>query len=443
LTSQHADERDLRAALAPYVADAHTSTDLYAEVLRWHRRRLRIRRGLVAGVVAVAAVGGTVIATSLPYTPAPTTSQPAPVYTHPNGVRGSLGGNQQLIDDAAKAARAEFAKDRNSRGPSPDRITPVLAERSGQATVVLFTGTSRAKPDWVSGVVAYRIGTQRWLIQFGGGVHKPTGVEMDTKALQKYYGDPVWVASVSSGGDTYAAIIVPASMRATVSLAPEVAVDGSLHRRFRPLELHAGTALVRTTGGTVIRISRGNAAMSAWTEFHPSFSPRLTDEEVAAAASMARGHADLGLVRRAPVGGVRLVRELAGTAATFRVIWGGQIAGNPCVLTAVQFASGALLPDLVCKAARSSTSRGTVPAGTFDRTALAWSSRGHAPYYVMAPPGAVRAEFVYAGRTVPVSLDNGFGRSTDPGKATAVRLYDAGGNLVEERAMDQGIFPVH
>ena len=439
---------ELARAFAPYVAEVRPSNDLYAEVLRWHRRRRRVRVAgflsvlTAAGVATAVAIAGAPAAVQLPGKGPVATPTPGVTYTHPNGVRGTLGGNQQLLDDATRAAFAEFRANSGSQVSDPDHITPVFAERSGQFVVVLFTGTSRTMRDWIFDVKATKQGSGRWLIESGGGVHsaKPALADADIKYAQKSYGDPFWVTNATYANSGYVAIVVPPTTRAEVAYGLEVSAEGTVGRQYRPLELHAGTALIQMNGSGSVRLSAGNKVLATWTNQQTSARTMPTTAEVAAAAKQARGHADATTAKAAAQMVYFDAHRFGSAGMRFRVIWGGLLAGRQCVLAAYQYPSGALYPNWVCDEpdGLSGSSDGTVAAGTFDHRMLAWTSFDHS-YLVMAPPGAVRAEFVYAGRApVPVPLDNGLGHTEQAGTATAVRTFDAAGNLIEQRRIDDG-----
>jgi hypothetical protein len=444
-------EEELAGALAAYVEEVRTDRDMYAAVLRWHRRRRRAQLGgslaVAAAVVAVVAV----IAAGQPLAsdPKPAPATPPPTYVHPNGVRGSLGGDQQLLDQARSAVLSK--KDHGD--PWPDEITPLYAERTGNATIVLFLGTSRANPKLGMGLTATQVGNQRtWTVVPNAGAQDRGDPMEDARFQQRYYGDPFWTPTQQIGDHDYLAIVVPPRTRAEIADGLTIAADGTPVRTYVPLELHAGTAFLDLggRGPLAIRYSDGGRVVSQWIYrastagiYTVDRTLRPTDAELAAAAAHARGHVDQ---RALSLAGTAVAADVAmydGLRMRFRVSWGGTILGEPCVIAGMQFDSGATYAILICAAARgggTEATLGTVQAGAFDQVSMAWSDLGgKAPYRIMARPGVVRAEVVYADQVVPVPLDNGFGLVTRPGKATVVRLYDAAGHRVEEVPIDRGV----
>jgi hypothetical protein len=442
------DERALGTALARYAEDAGTTRDMYAGVLRWHRRRRRRRVAGTALGLAAALAAGTIVATTrtpeklvaIPAAPPPNT------YTHPNGVRGSLGGNVRLLNEASRAALAQMRVFKDH----PDHLTPIFAERSGDTVVVLFEGTSAVRPTAQYGVSA---------VQKGGGKWKAAGSSLtipadqaagqratDIEVAQKFYGpDPLWVDWL--GGDGVAAVIVPPDLRAEALRGAVVAADGSVRPNWVPLKLNAGTALVPIKTIGQIRFRRAGRIISTTKVTQGVVSnPRLpSNQEIEAAAPHARGHVDVKVAK--DTAGISLygLGSVGDPNWHYRVIWGGKTIGRTCVLFAAQYASGAMFPMLGCTepgGIGSSTVGGTVPASAFDRIPIAWQN-GRSTPLIMAPPGAVRATILYANQhTEDVPLDNGFGHAKKNYIAKSVRLYDAGGTLISEFAINANVHRV-
>ena len=455
MTEQSTDERALAAALGSYVTGVEADPNVYTAVHRWRRRRRRIT-GVVAAVVVLAAAAVPLAAYQL--ASRHRHEQPAgppPVYVHSNGVRGSLGGNQQLLEDAT---RAVLAKEQHG-SPWPDEIRPVYAERDAQhdVTVVLFTGTSPADPDTAFGIAVSRVGTGPWDLPDRADSISKRDPRAAAQAQQRLWGDPLWMPTIDINplSMAYIAIVVPTDADAEIGTTTSISPGGIPQRRFEPLGLHAGTLLLDLTGrgSTRIVISKGREVLSTWDyradstglyRVDGSLQPR--PDQVAAAVAHARGHVDAdSAVVQMSVGTIpAYVQEYHGLRMTFRIIWGGVVAHRQCVLIAMEFDSGALAPFLTCDHGNGTSTGdgpGLVPAGSFDRTTVAWGVQpGAGPYEIMAPPGAVRAEVEYADHTsVPVQLDNGFGVTEHPGRAVTVRVYDGGGHLMEQVGMDQNV----
>jgi hypothetical protein len=457
LTSQPAEDRVLADALAAYVLDVYADPNLYEKVRRWHRRRRQLRvTGSVALASVVAAAVTIAVATgSLPQAaprPAPAASTPTPVYTHPNGVRGSLGGDQQLIDSAGRAVLAE-SMGRKGSDPRPDSLRAFYAERTGKVTVVMFTGTSKQDSNLTFHGLATRTGTGRWEGTWSSGPRRSAGV--DVGRAQQWDGEPFLMLDTLVGSRTYLAIVVPPGVTAGLARGLDVAADGTPKKIFWPVELHAGTALLDVSTGPSVsgQLSQRGRVISHWTRSgqQDGGGAYLADDSVYptaaqqhAAAAAARGTVDPKALTEAVASLGMDAQRFAGAHMRFRVVWGGRIDGESCVLVAMQFDSGALLPELTCLEAGGGTGSvlpGTVSAGAMDRTVLAWSVTSQVQ--VMAPPGAVRAEIVYANHsTLPVPLDNGYGmgpQKRDGAVATTVRVYAAGGRLLDQRAVDEGV----
>jgi hypothetical protein len=445
------EDRAVGAALASYVTDMHASPELYDSVRRWCKRRRRAR--VVGSLTAVAAVAATVtvVVSNLPAL-APITVAAPPTYTHPNGVRGSLGGNQELLNDATRAVMAQIKKVRKLS--TPDSIRPFYAERTDNATAVLFTGTSKQHPGSSYGVQAIRVGTGAWTIGWSGRTaSNPGQAAVDVEFAQRWSDNPLLMVNLTYGNASYLAIVVPPELTAELSRGRDVAADGTVGQAFQPLALHAGTALlnVGSTAPVAIQLKdrghvishgvRGSTGGGGSIVADDSVYP--TTAQQTAAAALARGKADAGAVKEAASSLGMDAQPYAGVPMRFRVLWGGTLRGMHCVLVAVQFDSGALFPDLGCVHAgggSESEAPGMVPAGSFDRRVLSWA--GSNGVEIMAPPGAVRVEVEYADRTSQrAALDNGFAevRPTRHAKATVVRVYDAGGQLLDQRPVNDGV----
>jgi hypothetical protein len=126
------------------------------------------------------------------------------------------------------------------------------------------------------------------------------------------------------------------------------------------------------------------------------------------------------------------------------VIWGGITpGGRSIVLAAEVFSSGTRYVEESHQETGGgvgSNFGGALPAGALDRQVFAW--RAGTALAVFATRG-VRAEARRAdGMTVPVPLQDGGGVLADGRGVTSVRVYDAGGALIEERAPGTGLLDV-
>jgi hypothetical protein len=361
-----------------------------------------------------------------------------------------------LLDEA----HAAFMLKEKHGSPWPEQIVPVYAERDPQhdVTIVLFSGTA-PNDDRAFGIWATRVGIGSWDVAENATVVSKRDPKAAARAHERIWGDPLWMQTVEVGQLSleYLAIVVPVGSDAEIGGITDVAASGVTQFQYDPLELHAGTALLNLSGrsATKIMIINHRDIVSTWTygvdsggiyRVDGALTPR--PDQIAAAAQHARGQveADSDAVRDA-VRFAAYLQEYRGLHMTFRIIWGGVIDKQPCVLTAMEFDSGALAPLLTChKADGGATTEWTGPvrAGSFDHTTVAWTSdlvtHAVAPCYVMAPPGAVRAEVEYADHlSVPVVLDNGFGAARHHGRAVTVRIYDGAGHLLEQARVDHNV----
>jgi len=367
-----------------------------------------------------------------------------------------------LLDAAGRLVRDDIDHPRYPReaATKPTEFRPVFAERLGSITVVSFVGMKTTPPMWITSWDVIRVGNGPLTLMPGGGLiydpHNKAQLRTDTEWGQRTYGDPLWFHTVEAGGKTLLVLVVPQDVRAEFSHGLVVQADGAITRPFRPLELHAGTLLleVSAAGPSKLRLSQGGRLVSHWNRnsttqggsFQADDSVYPTEAQMREQAAAARGHADFETVKQAAQLLGMDLQPFTGVPMRFRVLWGGTVGAQRCAMLAAQFDSGALLPSFICvdKRGVGSTTIGTVPAGTFERTSLAWSDGEHGRCAVLAVPGVVRAEFVYAdSQTAPVALQDGYSVSPRAGKAVSVRLFDAAGNKVEERRVGEGVHPVN
>jgi hypothetical protein len=127
-------------------------------------------------------------------------------------------------------------------------------------------------------------------------------------------------------------------------------------------------------------------------------------------------------------------QRLYGRRATLELPWGGAVGKDQCAMAALRYPSGALFAGFACAKNHNVGALGLLPAGSFERTLVAWRASSYGPYVVLGPRQGVRAEYTYAGgTTIQVPLTDGFGYATHTGKLTMVRVYDAGGRLLDQR----------
>jgi hypothetical protein len=424
---------DLAAELAPYLRGLAPRPDLYS-ILRRKRRRRRILSAVAAAsLIGVAAIP----ATHLPRSADRVITLPAgPSYTHANGVRGSLGGNQALLDEALRFGRQQVRTEQVAAAARIDAASlhPVFAERSGSLTYVLLLGRM-ARSGQTAHLELVRTGTQPWQ-RTDGGVVPQNGDTFDTEAAQKLYGEPFWVHQIDRADAPRLVILVPADTTATISLGVTVNAAGVATRLpAQPLTLHAGTALIDATrwdGPVQITLTRGRIT-TFWHQYI-SYGLQYTDGQLTAAAAKARGHGN-GAVFAYAASVARMEGErLYGGRATLELPWGGLVGKDQCALAALRYPSGALYAEFACANNHGGGPLGLLPAGSFERTLVAWRANFYGPYAVLAPRQAVRAEYTYAGgTTIQVPLTDGFGYATHTGKLTMVRVYDAGGRLLDQR----------
>jgi hypothetical protein len=479
----------LREVFAERVGERTPATDMYHAVLVRHRRHRR-RTMIGAALAAVVVLGGVaVVATgvrggdrSLPATPTPTRpaapttciptippgpdtptlppAVPADQLPAQSGVRGSLAGDQAVVD-AALVAGWQGLRDSNAQLPAPrKKLDPAslrvrFVERAGTGTLALVTAADEAgswqAAQWVEG-------QGRTLVPVGGSSGITSPLDFERRSGQLFYGtDPLYISAAQVCGLTYGVVLAPAGTTATLTGPPHVDADARLvPPAARPVPLQNGLAVFPADlrGGPTVAISRdgtvlGRRALNAELEYaSPGSRPAPPSaEQIDAAVRDGRGSPDRTLVERIVGWRFDSVDRSTNDGVTgVRVLWGGRDrGGHPWVLVALRLPSGAwYVSDGFSEQSNgfSSTNSGLLAADRLDDTLFV--SGGARDVLLVAPKAAARVGLVLStGEEVPVQLTDGGAVIPSPNGARPLRAraYDANGRVIASQALNDGLIP--
>jgi hypothetical protein len=467
-------ERRVRAMLAQRAAEVSIPADLAGVVIDRRRRQGRTR--LVASAAAVTVVAGGVpaavqlshagatrpVSTASPARPAPACPQvqgrinpkPAagserlPAQRH---VRGSLGGDAAVVRQVLLVGWAglQYPATQGDR-PATPTLDPATArvqfvERYGDDLVAVVVAADAAR-HWNQVTWVVRHG-RTWQADGNEGMAYQSDAAFDASNGQRFYGDdPLYLVVVTIGCTPAAVVLAPPDSRAEVSTGSDVAADGHVVQPYRPVTLHDGIGVfpVEVQNAAVdIRVLRGGRVAG-----HRRVSPDgvvqardwPSSAQLAAALKDAPGTVDPDRARDAFNWMLYSLR--AYPLGRPEVIWGGRLPnGQSIVLAANVFASGArYLADQhgLAGGGTGSQLQGVLPANALDHRVITWRVDSGA-LVVVAPRGA-RAEAVLGnGGTVPVPLTGGGGVLANGSQVKSVRVYDADGGLIEQRAPNTGL----
>jgi hypothetical protein len=434
VTTESADGRALGAALAPYVADLEPPPDLYAALRGRRRRRRRIGTAGLA-VLAVVAVAGSVLAAGARQDRS--IQLPAVPTVRTSAVHGSLGNADLTVPHRVCAGAAHVA---------PARVKLQLAERSGDFSVVMGYAASGR---WLTQCFAVRTGAGPWQPQQGysGTFDTPA---FDGQMGQRFYGnDPLLVQDVlvGDGERRYLLVVAPDDAQVLRQSRVTITAQARVQRSWERLPFRYGATLVDTDGvADAVRVLRAGRQVAGVADSQHGVAGVVpTSAEVTDALARARGNPD---PKVANGHGDYELPHLGQLQRHYDILWGGPLPhGGKAVLHAVTFPSGAsyLWEDIDFAGGYGSTALlGLVPAGAATHWVIAWKQVAARPHkdalVVVGPANAARAEAVLTNSAVvPVPLTEGGGAIEWPGTVVKVRVYDAAGNLLDQRAVGEGI----
>jgi hypothetical protein len=441
-------EELLRDVFAEVTEPISPATDLYAGTGAHNRRRRRHQ-------VVAAAVAAVVVAAGVPLTLAgvrggsaePTAVAPTTPRTT---VRGSLGGDKVLVDQAIQLLLQEAVQ--LGKG-TVDRSTVQVsyAEQSEGYRIVVLAG---ARPDGsvISMVAGGAPGAALKWVAGGTGTRQP----QDAGLGQQYYAPQHVLTRFTIGDRSFGLVLFPDGYRATIKRGPSIAADCTLATApatalpvpsFFPIERgDAPNVAVVTAQG-----KRATAqALQPTGNASAVLTPPPAAEIAAQVASSIRGKKSVateqaGYVETFVYGtGVgtlpdRYVGVWAGDLPTgkgYAALWGGHYPSGAVVLQGNATDQGGQ--------GFSGWFTGCVPAGGLNTTVIAsrLTTRNTqipgSPIVIVAPAAAVTAEVSFgSGAPVTVPLTQGGGFLLHGGTAGRVRALDASGRVVGTGIVDQ------
>lgn len=469
-------ERNVRAMLAERAGDVRIPADLAGAVIDRRRRRSRVTLVASAAAVAIVAAG---VPLALRATgaqaprPTPTSSAARPAPACPRAlppansaaavagtnqlpeqrnVRGSLGGDRAVVRQVLVAGWVGLVRSERDLAKlsheAPHVFDPATArvefvhQVGGDALALVAAVDPHRK--WAASAWVTRVAGGRWTASGGEGYALTPG-DFDRRLGQLFYGDdPLYLYMVSLNCARLAIVLAPPGSLAEIAAGADVTADGHVVRSYRPVALRDGFAAVpvdATTSAAHVQVLQGGRVVAqrvvsdgggVQARNWPSA------DGLATAIKNGRGRVDPSLATQAI--GLMPYWLQAFHLGRPEVIWGGTLPdGKPVVLVANVFASGARFVAEIhgLRGGFGGGFDGVLPAGTLDRRVLTW--RVGSAVVVVATRG-VRAEAVLAnGTTVPVPFSDGGGVLAAGKQLKSVRVYDAGGALIEERKPDTGL----
>lgn len=481
MTGDHEMERAeqlLRSVFTEHATGRTPPAGLAATVAARHRRH---RRALVSAAAAAAVVVGAGIPTGLtlarsdrpvpavpvasprpawtPAGPAPSGDAclpkaaalpaPVPVYQLPrqSGVRGSLGGNEAVVDRVLVAGWRVLG----SRSPGTPAMDPrtarvVFVERAGPGVLALVTAFDRSRGykgnTWV-------VGRDRWFVPTGGGAGVAQGPTADQHAREGGYladgPDPLLITMEQVCGRWFGVVLASSDSTAVLFPASHIGADTRpVTPAGRPLPLTAGISVFPTdpVGREKVTVSRDGRPVATRQLNSSSGGPiyvnaLVPDAVIARAAREGAGTPDEFLAKSvARDAASELSRATADPIAGVRVLWGGPMdERRRAVVIALMLPSGAAVIDSAVTYGPGKHPgyyggpRGLVPAGHLDGV-LGWQMPDG--LVVVVAPAAARAEVVLFDNSVhPIPLtDGGGGYAAKPDWAKLIRAYRADGSLI-------------
>jgi hypothetical protein len=347
---------------------------------------------------------------------APARPQPVSVYAGPT--RGSLAGDEDFlraIRDSGWALAAET--------PGPRRVV-FAGDVPGNRWALVAAGGSPSRP-----------ATTAW---FAGPAHAPPD-QMELLSI-RVTPDPAEPVSVTDPGSGSLVVVAAPDDRVRVSDRPEIGVGGSITRTFRTVPTSRGVARVglapvphATMTAVRLQVARGDRRLNIPppTVVGIPGTPQVvgTPTQLRPRPSSAPGDAAVEPRLRAVLG--QLGEPAGNTPVT--ALWGGDLPGpndQPARLTilAIPQPSGAVVV----------TTPYGYAADLDGRTGSSWCGTG------VLPAGIPLAQRVVAVQCdlSDLSEDREISRFlvvVAPRTALSMRLLDAGGNVLRERPLADGV----
>jgi hypothetical protein len=374
---------------------------------------------------------------------------PADQLPRQTGVRGSLGGDESLVD-AVLVAGWQGLQRKWMMDPRPTWDARTLrvqfVERAGEGVLALVaardrTGQWRAA-EWV-------VGRGRSLVP-AGGHSRDTRDDRSARELgELYWGDdPLHVSSKRVCGRIFGVVLAPPDTTVRLAPGPRIGADARpIYPPRQSLSLVGGLAVFPAAAPVTTRVtlSRGGATLASRVlDLIPGGFDVLTlvsEAEIGRAVRAGGGAPDRSLVKFLTLhAAVEVETTIADDSTELRVPWGGPAPGGRRVaLIALTLPSGAAyVAGVVGKGASySGFYDGLLPAGGLDGALLTWQ---HGDMLTVVAPAAVRAEVLSGNGTVlPVRLAGGGVAVTVPGEVEVVR---ADGSLLGQRTPGTGLIPL-
>lgn len=446
-------EDALRSVLAARAGEVPPPVGLYPAVRRQARQR---RTVLGAGAaVAVVAAGvpvtlGALGASAGRPTPGPAATGTAPAAggcvdtrrPHPPvevpplprqpDVRGSLGDDPATVQAVLTEGFATLLTSGPDGRPAADLVPAsarvLLAERAaGQILgLVAASGSSGYATAWVVGPDATHLRG-----------HWSSSGDTDAEIAATYESTSVVVCDRE-----FAVLMVTPGSTGRISWISDVTAAGEMVRTSAAVPLRPdGTAVFPTPPGPrQLTLNGRPAVLSGVLASGPKRFPTADVERAVAAAP---GAADATLVRDLVYAGGN--NSLRLPLSDLRVLWKGTVGDSSVAVSSVRFPSGASYVWTAWNDGSESDTGygGVLRAGALDRTVFAsvLTDRPGKPLLVVASEG-VRAEIVRGDAVEVVNLSGGGVVVPNGAGVTIVRVYDAAGRLIEERAPDTGLVPI-
>ena len=376
--------------------------------------------------------------------PAPVPADRLPRQT---GVRGSLAGDESLVDAVLVAGWQGLRSWPTESRPAWDARTlrVQFVERAGAgilALVVASDPAGRRATEWV-------VGRGRWFVPDGGEVDRTRDDQSARELGELFWGeDPLYVSSHQVCGQTYGIVLAPPDATVRVAPAPRIGADARpVYPARRPVSLVGGLAVfpAAAPATTKITLSHGRDTLASRVlNLTPggSYVTELTSgAEIGRAVRAGGGTPDRSLVTFLAQGAaMELAQTVAEVPTGLRVPWGGPVpGGRQAAMVALTLPSGAVYVQAAIGkgATYDGFYEGLLPAGRLGDAVLSWRYRD---LLIVVAPAAARVEAVLPGGTVlPVRLVDGGVGVTVPGEVTAVRAYRADGSRLGESTPGTGL----
>jgi hypothetical protein len=470
-------EQVLRAVFSERATGRTTPPALVTTVRAAHRRR---RRAVVSAAAAAAVVVGAAVPTGLTLVradrPATDTAAPRPVWSPPGpapagdaclpktgalpapvpadqlprqtGVRGSLGGDEALVDRVLVAGWRGLARKQPGTPTLDPRSARVLfVERAGSGVLARVTAFDQDRrwhaSQWV-------VGRDRWFVPIGAGAGGVQGSADEGHFRQigslDYGADPLLISMQEVCGRSFGVVVASPDTTAAIAQAPRIGADARPvfpPGRSFPLA-HGGVAVFPTdpVGREKVTVSRDGTRLAARQLSSEGgggpIDAQLSPAEIAQAVRDGAGTPD-GVLARVVVSMADgdLSAATADEPTGVQVVWGGPVTDRRRgLMVALTLPSGAVLVDSAVTDGPGKYGsyqpgvRGLLPAGQLGRSVLGFQYPDG--LVLVVAPQATRAEVVlFDGTVLPVRLTaGGGGVVAPPDHAKLIRAFRADGSLV-------------